>query len=76
MAVTEGKKLSPKQQAKKRVVEAKKAFAKGGKGSSLRLDKAIAAYAKASCTLKTKATKKTSTATIGKKKVVAKKKSR
>ena len=53
-----------------RISSAKKALAKGEKGASARLDKAITAYAKAACKLKvTKGSKKKQvSASVGKKK--------
>jgi hypothetical protein len=56
--------------ARARISSAKKALAKGEKGASARLDKAITAYAKSACKLKTTkgSKRKQVTATIGKKK--------
>jgi ribosomal protein S21 len=59
-------KLSPRQAARKRISAAKKALAAGVKGASAKLDKAITAFAKAACKVRTTpGTKmKTSYATI------------
>lgn len=70
------KALSPRMAAKKRISAAKKALAKGEKGASARLDKAITAYASAACKLKsTKGSKrKQVSASVGKKRKTVKRK--
>ena len=71
------KKLTPRQAAKKRITAAKKALAKGEKGASSRLDKAITAYAKTACKLKTTkgSKRKQVSASVGKKRKTVKRKS-
>jgi len=67
------KKLSPRQAAKQRITAAKKALAAGAKGASGKLDKAISAYAKAACRLKSTkgAKRKQVSASVGKKRKTA-----
>jgi len=62
--------------ARARIAAAKKAFKAGAKGANARLDKAISAYAKSACKLKTtKGSKhKQVSASVGKKRKVAKRK--
>lgn len=72
------KKLSPRQAAKQRITAAKKALAAGAKGASGRLDKAISAYAKAACRLKSTkgAKRKQVSASVGKKRKTVRRKRR